>query len=677
MSIRKTIGGDRLGSGKKMKVDLKSYERSTHDLSHAWRSTMAAGTLVPFLSKPILPGSTWDIDLNVDVRTHPTIGPLFGSYKVQMDLFLVPMRLYIARLHNNESGLGMDMKNVHIPQLELYSNWRKDNFLKNGDNSQINPSSLLSYLGIRGVGVPDEPRRETNTVVWRTFNAIPYLAYWEIYKNYYANQQEEIGAYINTPTQADILQAIVWETDPLIDGVPLPYGNTGGDPVNDFYMDVPIGGGVGILYNNVTEPEKVNVNDIYLYIGTNTTPWSVSASELFTVEKVYDDNTNTLQVNYINNRTRSYRVWSYTRTDIKEGLPTIDTFPLKNIDLMKREILTKDYSSPLIIGRNSLEPYNQILLEEEDRSKPQKAEFNQQSLALKTYQNDIFNNWMNTEWIDGENGINSITAVQIVDDKLEIPSLILARKVFNVLNRIALSGGTYDDWLEVTYDHQRVGRFESPAYMGGLIKELVFEEVISQSAGAFEGEQQPLGTLAGQGRMSSKHKGGKVVIKTDEPAYVIGLISITPRIDYSQGNDWDVNLKNMDELHKPELDAIGFQDLITDQMAWFDTIQDEPQNKLIFKSAGKQPAWINYQTAVNKTKGNFAVNGNQMWMTLNRMYEIDPDTLGIKDLTSYIDPVKYNHVFAHTTRDAQNFWVNAGIGITARQKMSAKVMPNL
>src|SRR5690606_37694015 len=151
------------------------------------------------------------------------------------------------------------------------------------------------------------------------------------------------------------------------------------------------------------------------------------------------------------------------------------------------------------------------------------------------------------------------------------------------------------DWLEVTYDHQRVGRFESPAYMGGLIKELVFEEVISQSAGAFEGEQQPLGTLAGQGRMSSKHKGGKVVIKTDEPAYVIGLISITPRIEYSQGNDWDVNLKNMDEHHKPELDAIGFQDLITDQMAWFDTIQDEPQNKLIFKSAGKQPAWINYQ----------------------------------------------------------------------------------
>ena len=28
----KTLGGDRLGAGKKMKVELHNYERSTHDL---------------------------------------------------------------------------------------------------------------------------------------------------------------------------------------------------------------------------------------------------------------------------------------------------------------------------------------------------------------------------------------------------------------------------------------------------------------------------------------------------------------------------------------------------------------------------------------------------------------------------------------------------------------------
>ena len=49
-------------------------------------------------------------------------------------------------------------------------------------------------------------------------------------------------------------------------------------------------------------------------------------------------------------------------------------------------------------------------------------------LALKTYQSDIFNNWIDTEWIDGENGINAITAVDVSDGKLELDTLILAKK---------------------------------------------------------------------------------------------------------------------------------------------------------------------------------------------------------------------------------------------------------
>ena len=47
--IQKTLGGERLGAGKKMKVAMHNYERSTHDLGYIWRSTMAAGTLVPFI----------------------------------------------------------------------------------------------------------------------------------------------------------------------------------------------------------------------------------------------------------------------------------------------------------------------------------------------------------------------------------------------------------------------------------------------------------------------------------------------------------------------------------------------------------------------------------------------------------------------------------------------------
>ena len=84
-------------------------------------------------------------------------------------------------------------------------------------------------------------------------------------------------------------------------------------------------------------------------------------------------------------------------------------------------------------------------------------------------------------------------------------------------------------------------------------------------------------------------------------------------------------------------------------------------------------------TNVNQVRGNFADQGQQMFMTLTRRYErnIVNEGLDIKDLTTYIDPSKFNHIFADTRRDAQNFWVQIGVDITARRKMSARIIPNL
>ena len=89
-------------------------------------------------------------------------------------------------------------------------------------------------------------------------------------------------------------------------------------------------------------------------------------------------------------------------------------------------------------------------------------------------------------------------------------------------------------------------------------------------------------------------------------------------------------------------------------------------------------------TNVNQCRGDFAVPvgeagqlGGSMFMTLNRQYE--QETTGIGDLTTYVDPSKYNDIFAYNpeTLDAQNFWVQISNKITARRKMSAKVIPNL
>ena len=165
------------------------------------------------------------------------------------------------------------------------------------------------------------------------------------------------------------------------------------------------------------------------------------------------------------------------------------------------------------------------------------------------------------------------------------------------------------------------------------------------------------------GRGGKPTNSGHIHYQCEEPGYIIGLMAITPMIDYSQGNDFDLNLQTMDDLHKPALDGIGYQDLTTNKMAWWDEKYNGKTGAKTINTAGKQPAWLYYMTNYNKVFGNFAIKDNEMFMTLNRKYEIENQyinqtTSAIGDLTTYIDPEKYNYIFADTSLDAMNFWVS-------------------
>lgn len=650
-----TLGGDRLGAGKKQQVDLHGYERSTHDLSYIWRSTMASGTLIPFMSEVGLPGDTFDIKLDCDVKTHPTIGPLFGSYKVQLDVFQIPVRLYNGKLHMNKLNVGLNMASIKLPQIRLVT--------KNGttgdDNNQINPSALLNYLNIRGVG--RDVSREPDTKLTRWFNAVPLLAYWDIYKQYYANKQEEIGAFIHNTMNPDNITI----SEILINGIEafedMEFNS-------DYSTEFVLTSGSG----EEIDPEKVYIT--FWMLGQQGYEITAKITDVFQ-GFVWDEVNGTLTCTQLNNiywGDFKYITMWVDNSYIDDSRPKIKTFPLNNIDQIREDILSQTQNSTAYeINVDTKWPYGAILEEGEFGFSNTST---QEGIGLKTYQSDLFNNWISTEWIDGDGGISEITAVDVSSGFLTIDSLNLSEKVYKMLNRIAISGGTYDDWINATYDEERIASVENPVYMGGLIKELAFQEVVSNAKTETSEGQQPLGTLAGRGILTSKNKGGNVYVKIKEPSYIIGIVSLTPRIDYSQGNKWDVNLKTLDDLHKPQLDEIGFQDLITDQMAFWDTKVDNEDN-VVYKSAGKVPAWINYMTNVNRTYGNFAIESQQMYMTLNRRYE--EGTGGIKDLTTYIDPSKFNNIFADSRLDAQNFWTQISVDIEARRKMSAKVMPNL
>lgn len=669
MGHQVTIGGKRLGSGNKMKAYLHGYERSTHDLSQVIRTTMAAGTIVPTLTEVALPGDTFDIQINMDGLTHPTIGPLFGSYTLETHLFQIPMHLYNSRLQMNMVGIGRKMNKVALPQIVMEAT--ELNMFEPPDNQQINPSSIFAYLGMRGLASLDAG--DPGQLVFRQFNAIPWLGYWDIVKQYYANKQEGIGMVIHNPATlptVTITSATLTNTTPNNHVIPLD-----GTPPYTYTLVQLFGGGEPPLLTIVGTGITDNVKPEYFKFAVKINGEEVvlKGDEIFDNWFIDTDNQKIIasKAKYI---LLYFGGISYsTSGSSKNTEPTITSFNLEEIDNMRHDILQQNSDTPFLLDSTVREPYALAL---ENAIGGYSKEYAQEGLALKTYKSDLFNNWLDTEWIDGVDGISAVTAVDTSGGSFTIDELNLSRKIYDMLNRIALSGGTYDDWVDAVYEQERRNQVNNPIYLGGLIKKIVFQEVVSNAAS----EGQPLGTLAGRGRLSDFHKGGNIVAKISEPSYIMALTTITPNVEYSQGNKWDVNLKTMDDLHKPALDQIGFQDLITDQMAWFDSEYNSTTDTITFKSAGKQPAWINYMTAINRTLGNFADQNQQMFMVLNRRYELGRDQSGfptIKDLTTYIDPSKFNHIFADTRRDAQNFWVQVGFNIEARRKMSAKIIPNL
>lgn len=680
--MKKTLGGDRIRSESKMEVYLPNFGRSSHNVGKIIRTSQACGTIVPYWCQIGMDGTTFYIDITTKVKTLPTTGPVFGSFKHQIDVFVIPIRLYIAALHNNALGVGLNMSKVLLPQFEVYTA-NTSIYEDDVSRGQVNPSSLLSYLGIKGFG-----HSRVNQYL-RRFPAIFNLAYWDIFKNYYANKQEE-NAYVITGMDH------IWKKISVGDGV--KWSRSWTENQSQAYKLAPTTEKpvyIMIEFEEKVSPEEVNeiqfmtnipdstqklneltkLGDSFVFERTDPEALGIrEPSKPREATKVYTYKVKkTIQIAYNMDVAGQNPITMPNNQKIK-----LTQFPLKNIDDERTSILAAPSSAAYIVS-NSKMPYGAATatLDLPNYNRTQtyhssNAWFSQAGLAVKTYLSDRFNNWLNTEWIDGTTGgINAITAVDVSDGKLTMDALILQKKIFNMLNRVAITDGTYQAWREATYGIRSTTLPESPIFCGGMQSEIAFDEIVSNSAT----DEEPLGTLAGRGVATMYKSGRGLKVKCTEPCMVMALGSITPRVDYSQGNKWWTRLQNMDDFHKPTLDAIGFQELIAEEAAAWSTETTENYTHK-YQSLGKQPSWIEYTTDVNETYGEFAAGMPLAFMCLNRIYEQGINRT-ITNASTYIDPTIYNNIFAESRLSSQNFWVQVAFDVTARRVMSAKQIPNL
>ena len=661
MAIVRTLGKNTLGDNNKMKVAMRDYDMSTHDISTVFRSTIGVGMLVPFCKILCQKGDIIDLNLINKTLSQPTLGPLFGSFKLQHFMFFGGFRLYNSWLHNNRTGIGMKMSDIKLPMMVADTKGTTTSAKTN-----ISSSALYKYLGWT------KSRREGSSATEGVYkNGVPLLLYLDMFKNFFANTQEDKFYMISNVGSEPTIKA-----------------NFGGTPAVDYKLPKT---GLNVTPKNtdtvtiITPSSIKNYKDAWSSIVFAIKDNKTENGTQVTADKLTTDATKAIIT--LDKFNTLYPNGGTLKSILLNSTAAFGAFlkqyKLEILDQIRDVILHKKGNETLVLTGNQLgESQNgsaELATFIDDLKKSQEEKLG--GMLLKTYDSDIFNNWVKTDWIDGTGGITEITSIDITanDGKLTMDALNLQQKVYNMLNRIAVSGGTYRDWLETVYTAGKyLDRPETPVFIGGMTQYIEFDEIISKSATETVYGSQPLGDIVAIGRGGKPMNSGHIHYQCEEPGYIMGLMAITPMIDYSQGNDFDLNLQTMDDLHKPALDGIGYQDLIQEQMVGETSVYENHATISSMKhlAANKTVAWIDYMTNYNRTYGDFAAGEALDFMVLNRRYEVN-NLNQIDDLTTYIDPQKYIEIFADTDLTSQNFWVQTVVQATRRGNYSAKQIPFL
>lgn len=551
-------------------AEIDKPKRSNVNLSFINRFSALPGVLIPVMNEPAQAADDWRIRMSALIKTLPLQGPLMGSFKVQVDFFFNPVRLYNRGLHGNLRNLKP--QDVKFPVIGWYQGDTKN--LETPDTVRpivlagdigVHETSLLHYLGVPRLicdseGIGDQKGK------LRYLSAVSWLGYYNIFYNYYANQQEQFFS---------------------VYGVSQAY-----EPGAGFQQRVVLGSG-----------------------------------ELSTIES-----------------------WLY-----------------QNLGQNYNSALTfMDYMSTSNVPTTTV--WNNL-----NKQFPGFSHAPNGGLCCRTYLPDRFSVWLNSTTYSDVATSSQINPTGMIT----VDAIRFANHLNNMLLKTAVAGNTYDAWLLSQYGASYKPLSEVPEFIGSRSLEVTFDDVIQTAPGS---EKDPLGTLGGRGLGFT---GGRDIrYYCQEHGYIMAIMSIIPRVDYFQGIRHGMQLFTLNDWHVPEMDNIGFQDLLVDDFySALTTVGDDGYPSSL-DAIGKQPAYTEWMTNTNQLHGTFAQPGSTMFMVLARRFGFVKDATGEfvpKAIggSSYINPEMFNQCFADADEYAHNFWCQFKFDIITKRAISKRVMPHL
>lgn len=186
-----------------MFLTRRRNKKSNVNLSHVSPTTLAPGNLIPISFTRIFAGDDLRFKPSAFVQAMPMNAPLVNGFKLCLEYFFVPDRLYNWDLLIDNTGVTDDPDNVKFPLLSAPADYStgRINFQLNTEagakgnasllaSRVVQPGSLADYCGFP-VGLIPTYSVVADTDDRNQFSALKMLGVLDIFYHYYVNQQIE------------------------------------------------------------------------------------------------------------------------------------------------------------------------------------------------------------------------------------------------------------------------------------------------------------------------------------------------------------------------------------------------------------------------------------------------------------------------------------------------------
>lgn len=543
-------------------IRVPKPKRHRFNLSHDWKGTMRMGDLVPIFCKPVVPGDSFRVTTEMQMRLAPLIAPLMHRIDVFTHFFFVPNRLIWDNWEKFITG-GEDGEDS-----PSYPRYRFDStYVNTNAQSPFRVGQLPDYLGFPvGFNLVDN---DTYTV-----DALPFRAYNLIYNEYYRDQ--------NLEPEYPVLNEVDGIVDVLGSNVGLPYDFRYGswyqpDFDRETYLKQAIRGTapnnlMRLVCGQLCMCTRAWEKDYF----TSALPWPQRGEEVELPLLGQANLSGKLSANTYSGGFSS--LVKVSDGSLIHGLSGYDN-SVKFDNLGYLQTVSKQEGAVGIANTAAI----------------------QQSIKI-----DLDDDWNKSNASVDLSGVSSAT----------INELRRAIKAQEFLERSARGGSRY---IEQILSHFGVrssdARLQRPEYLGGGKAPLGIGEVIQTSQST---ETSPQANPAGIGYTVGKTHGFKRFF--EEHGYIIGLISIRPRSSYQQGMPREFSKFDRLDYFWPSFAHLGEQEVLNKELYYKgDNASSSYKPDDLF---GYQSRYAEYKSSPSTVHGDFRSSLN-FWH-LGRIFSTPP-----------------------------------------------------